>query len=256
MARIRTIKPEFWEDEKIAKLTMPCRLFFIGTWSYADDAGVFRANAALLKSKIFPYDDIRTSEIQKHLDALVEARMILPISHNGESFYVIRTFRSHQKFDARFPNHLIDSEVLRDLMGAPPQPSVDPSGTQCVPAKGGGGGRGMGKGNIPPLPPKGESACWRTDFETYKKELREAYRSAVADTSWLDQRRRYHPNLDIELTLERACAEYWATEAGWLHKRKSKSGSINWRSTFCQTLEKNKVYKQKNDPQTNETQVF
>ncbi len=41
MARIRTIKPEFWEDEKIGKLPIPCRLF-IGCWNFADDFGVIK----------------------------------------------------------------------------------------------------------------------------------------------------------------------------------------------------------------------
>lgn len=31
MARIRTIKPDFWTDEKLVKLSMEARLFFIGS---------------------------------------------------------------------------------------------------------------------------------------------------------------------------------------------------------------------------------
>lgn len=133
MARIRSIKPEFWEDEKIAKLSMPCRLFYIGTWNLADDAGVLRANPALLKSKIFPYDNIRVNEIEIFIGALVEARMLIPISHNGESYYVIRTFHSHQKFDARYPNNLIDKTVLDKLMSSQSAPPIATSETQCAP---------------------------------------------------------------------------------------------------------------------------
>ena len=57
MARIRTIKPEFWEDEKLVMLPLGCRLFFIGTWNFADDLGVLRYNPVLLKSRIFPLDE-------------------------------------------------------------------------------------------------------------------------------------------------------------------------------------------------------
>ena len=32
MPRIRTIKPEFWTDEKIIELSLPARLLFIGLW--------------------------------------------------------------------------------------------------------------------------------------------------------------------------------------------------------------------------------
>lgn len=118
MARIRTIKPEFWEDEKIGKLPIPCRLFFIGCWNFADDYGVIKGNAALLKSQIFPYDEnLRVSEIKKWLNALVEARMLIPIILDDEnkrpaeeSYYLIRTFRSHQVLDKRYNKSYISKD--------------------------------------------------------------------------------------------------------------------------------------------------
>lgn len=118
MARIRTIKPEFWEDEKIGRLPVPCRLFFIGCWNFADDYGVIKGNAALLKSQIFPYDEnLRVSEIKKWLNALVEARMLIPVILDGadprpaeESYYIIRTFRSHQVIDKRYGKSYISKD--------------------------------------------------------------------------------------------------------------------------------------------------
>ena len=126
MARIRTIKPEFWEDEDIGKLPIPCRLFFIGCWNFADDYGVIKANAALLKSQIFPYDEnLRVSEIKKWIGALVDARMLIPIILDGdkkrpaeESYYIIRTFRSHQVLDKRYDKSYIskDKEYVKMLI--------------------------------------------------------------------------------------------------------------------------------------------
>lgn len=117
MARIRTIKPEFWEDEKIAELAMPCRLFFIGCWNYADDFGVIKSNATLLKSQIFPYDEtLRVSELKKWIDALVNARFLIPISHKGESYYFIRTFRAHQILDKRYEKSYIGKEIANELI--------------------------------------------------------------------------------------------------------------------------------------------
>lgn len=128
MARIRTIKPEFWEDEDIGKLPIPCRLFFIGCWNFADDYGVIKANAALLKSQIFPYDEnLRVSEIKKWIGALVDARMLIPIILDGdkkrpaeESYYVIRTFRSHQVLDKRYDKSYIskDKEYVKMLINS------------------------------------------------------------------------------------------------------------------------------------------
>ncbi len=117
MARIRTIKPEFWEDEKIGKLPIPCRLFFIGCWNFADDFGVIKGNAALLKSQIFPYDEnLRVSEIKKWIDALVDARMLVPIIHAEESYYFIRTFRSHQVLDKRYDKSYIGKGIVKELI--------------------------------------------------------------------------------------------------------------------------------------------
>ena len=117
MARIRTIKPEFWEDEKIGKLPIPCRLFFIGCWNFADNFGVIKGNAALLKSQIFPYDEnLRVSEIKKWIDSLVDARMLVPIIHAEESYYFIRTFRSHQILDKRYDKSYIGKEIAKDLI--------------------------------------------------------------------------------------------------------------------------------------------
>lgn len=126
MARIRTIKPEFWEDEDVGKLPIPCRLLFIGCWNFADDYGVIKANAALLKSQIFPYDEsLRVSEIKKWLNALVDARMLIPIILDGdkkrpaeESYYIIRTFRSHQVLDKRYDKSYIskDKEYVKKLI--------------------------------------------------------------------------------------------------------------------------------------------
>lgn len=117
MARIRTIKPEFWEDEKIGKLPIPCRLFFIGCWNFADDFGVIKGNAALLKSQIFPYDEnLRVSEIKKWIDSLVDARMLVPIIHAEESYYYIRTFRSHQVLDKRYDKSYIGKEIVKYLI--------------------------------------------------------------------------------------------------------------------------------------------
>lgn len=117
MARIRTIKPEFWEDEKIGKLPLQARLLYIGTWNIADDNGVLRGNVAWIKSQVFPYDEnLRIGEVKGWIDALVKARMLIPFLYREESYYVIRTFRSHQRIDARYSNELIPNEILLEIL--------------------------------------------------------------------------------------------------------------------------------------------
>ena len=101
MARIRTIKPEFWEDEKLAKLQVQARLLFIGTWNFADDNGVLLANPVLMKSHIFPYEDIGISTISEWIDMLVENGMLIRTTYNGKDYLVIRKFLIHQKINRK-----------------------------------------------------------------------------------------------------------------------------------------------------------
>ena len=41
MPRIRTVKPEHWSDKQLSEITLPAHLFWIGTWNFSDDEGVF-----------------------------------------------------------------------------------------------------------------------------------------------------------------------------------------------------------------------
>jgi len=56
MARIRTIKPEFFDDPEVGDLSPWARLFFIGLWTQADREGRIAADWRRLKARLFPYD--------------------------------------------------------------------------------------------------------------------------------------------------------------------------------------------------------
>jgi DNA-binding Lrp family transcriptional regulator len=86
---------------------------------------------------------------------------------------------------------------------------------------------------------------WRKDFQIYLKELREVYNELINDSDYIKQQEKFNPNLDIKLTLEKSCTNYWATEAGWKKKKQGKSKVIDWKSTLTNalTLKMNKVYK-------------
>jgi hypothetical protein len=96
MARTRTIKPEFWDDEKLSTTSRDARLTFIGIWTNSDDYGVVKGHPAWLKSAIFPYDDIKLSEFGKWLAELESLCCIVPFFHNGERYYHIKNFLKHQ----------------------------------------------------------------------------------------------------------------------------------------------------------------
>lgn len=87
---------------------------------------------------------------------------------------------------------------------------------------------------------------WRDDFEVYKSELKEAFDKILSDKDFVENRQKYHPNLDIRLSLQKSYEDYWATEAGWKKKKSSKAKEIDWPATFRKALDQpqNRVYKQ------------
>jgi hypothetical protein len=100
MPRSRVIKPEFWNDEKLAKVSRDARLTFIGVWTCSDDFGVTKGNEAWLKSQIYPYEDgIKLSKFEEWLGELEELKVIIPFKFHEEKFYYIKNFSKHQKVD-------------------------------------------------------------------------------------------------------------------------------------------------------------
>jgi hypothetical protein len=54
--RIRTIKPEFYQDEDLAQLPREVRLLAASLLVWADDEGYFRSHPALIAGALYPYD--------------------------------------------------------------------------------------------------------------------------------------------------------------------------------------------------------
>ena len=73
MARIRSIKPEFWGSESITNLSREARLVYIGLWCFADDEGRFRAQLGVLAGQLFPEDDDGRDVVERALAELTGA---------------------------------------------------------------------------------------------------------------------------------------------------------------------------------------
>ncbi|RJO61070.1 MAG: hypothetical protein C4542_07220 [Dehalococcoidia bacterium] len=99
MARIRTVKPEFCDDEKLGSVSRDARLLFIGMWIYSDDFGVVKGNSRWLLNKIFPYDSTKISIFDGWLNELISIDVIRPFETNGEKYFYIKNFDAHQKID-------------------------------------------------------------------------------------------------------------------------------------------------------------
>lgn len=93
MARIRTIKPEFWTDEKLVECTPVARLLFIGLLNFADDNGNLTDSSVRIKMQIFPADTI---DVLPLLKELITHGLLSEYSVNCNKYLHIKGFKSHQ----------------------------------------------------------------------------------------------------------------------------------------------------------------
>lgn len=93
MARIRTIKPEFWTSESVVECSCSARLLLIGMLNFADDYGNLVNSPKRLKMQIFPADIIDTAPL---LDELIKHGLVIQYAVDGEKYLNIKGFRKHQ----------------------------------------------------------------------------------------------------------------------------------------------------------------
>ena len=104
MARIRTVKPEFWTDEKTGQLSPMAKCLFIGLLNLSDDYGIVEYRPSEWRVKIFPYDSDTTPVVlQKVLmeEILPTGLAILFSMTNDEAcdakkYLFISNFDKHQ----------------------------------------------------------------------------------------------------------------------------------------------------------------
>lgn len=108
MARIRTIKPEFWEDEQVGALCRDARLLFIAIWTNSDDEGLLRWSAPFLKSAAFAYDDdIDVAAVERLMEELTEKYLVICYQPSPQQkIGWVLNFHKHQKINRPTPSRL------------------------------------------------------------------------------------------------------------------------------------------------------
>lgn len=98
MARIRTIKPEFWTSEQVMECSPLARLLFIGVWNFCDDAGNHPLSSKTLKALVFPGDDITSASVGELLVELSTNGLIDVYEVSGKEYLHVNGWK-HQKID-------------------------------------------------------------------------------------------------------------------------------------------------------------
>lgn len=98
MARIRSVKPEYWSSEQVMACSRDARLLFIGIWNFADDLGHIPNAPMTLKAQIFPGDDLTVENVRGLLDELSTNSLLSSYRVEGKEYFSITGWH-HQKID-------------------------------------------------------------------------------------------------------------------------------------------------------------
>ena len=222
MARIRTVKPEFFRHEALYEAEkacgLPLRLAFAGLWTACDREGRFVWKPRALKLDALPYDDVDFATV---LDALAAHGFIVKYETGGASYGHIPSWAKHQHVNQRECASLIPAP------DGPASESPAPDGTDArtcthlpAPVVSRGEGEGKGREEEKESEGKGEAApaqIPRDQARVASEQRPHATRwpkNAVVAEQWLrlgEAARARHGLAPLDLRLEaEKFANYWA----------------------------------------------
>lgn len=157
MARIRTIKPETFDDPDLNLLPPMARWLFVGLWTQADKAGRLEDDPRRLKVRLLPYDDADCDALLTTLASKFIIRYVV----DGKGYIQIINFPEHQHPHPKEAESVIP-ECPRPTVEKQPEPcnstaSTGKAGTSRAESgsgNGSGNGSGCGKddGGLRPAP--------------------------------------------------------------------------------------------------------
>jgi hypothetical protein len=108
MARIRSLKPEFWNDVKMARASRDARLLYMALWNQADEHARCYGDTRWIKGHCLPYDDdLDLAAIDTLLGELAEHHRIQRYEVDGEPFLYLPKLAQHQRLEpAKTPSRL------------------------------------------------------------------------------------------------------------------------------------------------------
>lgn len=114
MARIRTIKPEFFTSEDIVELPPLARLLYVAMWCEADREGRFAWKPRTFKMRYLVHDECN---IESLCDAIVKSGLVVLY---GDGLAYIPTFSRHQHVNPResksvYPAPVFDGKIDASL---------------------------------------------------------------------------------------------------------------------------------------------
>lgn len=239
MARIRSVKPEFWTDRKVARVSRDARLLYISLWNQADEHGRLHGDARYVKGHCLPYDDdLGLAEVDTLLNELWRAGRVQRYEVDGEPYLYLPKLAGHQRLEpnkaaSRLPEPPGESAPIAAPDDDPPSRSApmateslaDPREARPIVAQQVAGSRGhVAGGRVSSSPlradaePDGFAAFWdEYPRRVGKQDAIKAYRKALTKTDPVAilagaLAYRNDPNREPEFTAHPAT---WLNRGGW-----------------------------------------
>lgn len=199
MARIRTIKPEFFTSEDIVELSAFARLLYISTWCEADREGRFVWKPKTFKIRYFPADDI---DINVLCNEILYRKLVVLY---GEGLAYIPQFIRHQHINPRetasdLPDPVEKKSRVEHASSTRENASLTVSDVQ--------GGRKEGK-------EYNNASSTRIYFESFWEAYPKKKAKGDAEKAWTTIKPNEHLADQILQAVQRAkTSDQWRREAG------------------------------------------
>lgn len=120
MARIRSIKPEFWADEDLATdLPRDLRLLYVGLWNLCFDNWTMEYKPRSIKRELFGFDDDVTPEVlDSWVHEIAASGRIVFFEHEGRACIWLPKCHEHQRVDKPQPSPIPEpQECSENVLG-------------------------------------------------------------------------------------------------------------------------------------------
>lgn len=178
MARIRTVKPEFFRHEGLQDIEAAnpgahCMLVFAGLWGHCDKGGVFEWRPRTLKLDILPFLEFDMADT---LAILESAGFVQRYEAEGKTYGVVPTFEEHQRIGGK---ELQEPVKHPRSNGEAPEKQRGSNGEAIgIAGREGKGREKEGKGDAQERAPDGLNGEAWTRWLAYRSEIRKPLKPA------------------------------------------------------------------------------
>ncbi len=193
MARIRTVKPSYFSDAKVCKLSVEAELLYIGLWCFADCEGYLWDDSDQIQMNVFP------SRPHIKIGQLIEELLLVGLlksvaTTTGRSALLIPNLTKHQRIKNESASFIapLTCAVSGQIRTSPEQ-----SGFSAQEGKGKEGkGREVEQNPLvgPPLPEQGTASAKRRG-----SGIPTNWTPSETLTTWANAK---HPTVDLEAATE------------------------------------------------------